>query len=119
MVKPEGDIAVTLLLRSVALSSDGVWREAGGEAVGLNLLELFPSGLGTPAHPASVEGRAIRIWPHSGAQRVEYKTLDVSVDGSVKVASRHSPPRPCPLDDVPVWGIRYIRSVRQMPQTPR
>ena len=33
-----------------------------------------------------------------------------------KAASRHSPPRPCPLDDVPVWGIRYIRSVRQMPQ---
>ena len=31
MVKPEGDIArYALLLRSVALSSDGVWREAGG-----------------------------------------------------------------------------------------
>ena len=56
--KPEGDIAVTpLLLPSIALSSDGVWRVKRAEAVGLNLLEFFPSGLGTPAHPASVEGR--------------------------------------------------------------
>ena len=44
------------------------------EAVGLNLLELFPSGLGTPAHPASVEGRERFGY---GRIPVSYTHLDV------------------------------------------
>ena len=57
MVKPEGDIAVTHYCCRASLFHLMAYGGKRAEAVGLNLLELFPSGLGTPAPPASVEGR--------------------------------------------------------------
>ena len=85
MVKPEGDIAVTHYSCGASLFHLMAYGGKRAEAVGLNLLELFPSGLGTPAHPASVEGRERFGYGRiQRLQRVEYKTLDVSVDGSVK-----------------------------------
>ena len=85
MVKPEGDIAVTHYCCGASLFHLMAYGGKRAEAVGLNLLELFPSGLGTPAHPASVEGlERFGYGRIQRLQRVEYKTLDVSVDGSVK-----------------------------------
>ena len=85
MVKPEGDIAVTHYCCGASLFHLMAYGGKRAEAVGLNLLELFPSGLGTPAHPASVEGRERFGYGRiQRLQRVEYKTLDVSVDGNAE-----------------------------------
>lgn len=101
MVKPEGDVAVPHYRCGASffhlMTRGGKWAEA----VGFNLFKLFCSDRGRPLilRPLKAESDSEAAFRDSSelntSPRYQHRQ-------SGKAVSRHFPPRPCLLDDVPV-----------------
>lgn len=84
-MKTEGDVAVPYYRCRASFFHLMAYGGKRAEAVGFNLLELFPSGQGTSTHPVSVKGRErFEDGRIQRFQRVEHKPFDVSIHRAVK-----------------------------------